>query len=534
MINKCAVVFVVAVATAAPVWAQSAPIGPGPTGPGPIGPGSVGAGPIGPGPIGPGPIGAGPIGPGPIGVGPAGAGPLGPGPVGAGPIGPMTLGPIGPGPFLPGPVGVGPTGAPFQAAADFGLQDRGRQQAQREREQREREQELKEREQEQREREAERREREREREQNAFEQGRDALDEARWERAISAFDRVAQMRMTRVDAALYYKAYAQNRLGQRAEALATLSELTKGYPDSRYSKEAKALEFEVRQSSGQKLPPESQADEDLKILAIQALQNSAPEEAIPMLEKLLAGASSPRVKDKALFVLAQSNSPRAREVLKNFAKGSSTPELQSKAIQYLGVHGGRESRAALAEVYAGTTDVDVKRRILRAFMVAGEKDRLFTAAQSEKDPQLRAEAVQQLGVMGAHEELWQLYTKESSVDVKKRIINAMFVGGNATRMIDLAKTEQNADLRRTAIRNLGLMGSKRTGDALVELYGADKTPAIRKEVINALFLQGNATSLVAIARKETDLDMKMQIVQKLSQMGNNPEATKYMLEILGK
>ena len=122
----------------------------------------------------------------------------------------------------------------------------------------------------------------------------------------------------------------------------------------------------------------------------------------------------------------------------------------------------------------------MKRRILSAFMVAGEKDRLLSAAQSEQNPDLRAEAVQQLGVMGAHEELWQLYQKETAVDVKKRIIRAMFVGGNVTRLIDLAKTEQNPELRRTAVRNLGIMGSKRTSDALVEIYNTDKDPEIRK------------------------------------------------------
>jgi HEAT repeat protein len=119
-----------------------------------------------------------------------------------------------------------------------------------------------------------------------------------------------------------------------------------------------------------------------------------------MLEKVLEGTSSRKVKQRALFVLAQSKSPRAREVLRNYAKGSSTPELQSQAIQYLGVHGGPESRTVLAEVYSTTTDVDVKRRILRAFMVAGEKDRLFKAAQGEQNPELRLEAVSQLGNMG--------------------------------------------------------------------------------------------------------------------------------------
>ena len=50
--------------------------------------------------------------------------------------------------------------------------------------------------------------------------------------------------------------------------------------------------------------------------------------------------------------------------------------------------------------------------------------------------------------MGAHDELWQLYQKETRVDVKKQIIQAMFVGGNATRLIELAKTEKNPELRR--------------------------------------------------------------------------------------
>ena len=60
--------------------------------------------------------------------------------------------------------------------------------------------------------------------------------------------------------------------------------------------------------------------------------------------------------------------------------------------------------------------------------------------------------------MGAHDELWQLYQKETTVDVKKQILQAMFVGGNATRLIELAQTEKDPELRRAAVRNLGLMG----------------------------------------------------------------------------
>jgi hypothetical protein len=232
-------------------------------------------------------------------------------------------------------------------------------------------------------------------------------------------------------------------------------------------------------------------------------------------------------------VLAQSNSPRARTVLANLAKGGGNPDLQLKAIQYLGVHGGRENRDLLAQIYDASQDVDIKRRILRSFMVSGDRARLLNAATTEKIPELRAEAVQQLGVMGAHDELWTLYQKENSVDVKKRIIQAMFVGGNVARMSDLALNEQNVELRRAAIRNLGLMRAAKSGETLATLYAREKDAAIKREIINAFFLQGNAEQLVAIARKETDPNMRKELVSRLSQM-RSKVALDYLMEILQK
>lgn len=407
-------------------------------------------------------------------------------------------------------------------ALAFSFQDRDR-----DREQADRARELAE-------RDRERAERDREQQSRYYDAGRDALDNARWESAVSNFDHVIEMKGTRADAALYFKAFAQNRAGQRSDALNTIGALMRDYPKSRYLEQAKALELEVRNASGQPVRPESQSDEELKLLAIQALQNSDPEQAVPMLQKILAGTGSPKLKERALFVLAQSDSAKARDVIVNIAKGTSaTPDLQMKAIQYLGIHGGTASRAALADIYKSSSDVDLKRRILRAFMVAGEQDRLLSVAQTEQNADLRAEAVRQLGVMGATDELMTMYQKETSLDVKKQILQAMFTGGNATRMIELARTEQNPELRRVAVRNLGLMGGKETGAALVEIYGSDKDPAIRRSVIQALFIQNNAESLVALARKEQDPAMKKEIVQKLSVM-NSKVATDYLLELLNK
>jgi HEAT repeat protein len=381
-------------------------------------------------------------------------------------------------------------------------------------------------------RQPEREDRERARETRTYDQAQNFLEDGKYDRAIERYSDVVAMKGSRADAALYWKAWSQSRAGQRAEALTTVSTLVRDYPKSLYLPQAKQLDAEIRRNSGQPAKPDSESDDDLKIMAINALLNADSEQAIPMLQKLLEGTGSPKLKSRALFVLAQSSSPRAREVLKNVARGNSTPELQSRAIDYLGQHGGRESRAALGEIYTSASDVDVKRRILRAFMVAGEKDRLLSAAQTEQNAALRGEAVQQLGVMGADDELWQIYQKESDLDVKKRIIRAMFTGGSVTRMIELAKTEQNADLRRTAVANLGIMDSKRTGDALLGIYNAEKDPAIKRSVVQGLFQQSNAAALVALARKEPDSALKRDIVQKLSVMDGNPVATAYMVELL--
>jgi hypothetical protein len=131
----------------------------------------------------------------------------------------------------------------------------------------------------------------------------------------------------------------------------------------------------------------------------------------------------------------------------------------------------------------------------------------------------------------ASAELSDLYLSESSVDVKKRILQAMFVSGSADKLIDLARTEKDPELRRSAIRNLGLIGGGKTGDALRSMYGSEAGADVRREIINALFLQQNAAALVDLARTEKDAALKKEIVAKLSLM-KSKEATDYFLELL--
>src|SRR5579863_3380530 len=145
-----------------------------------------------------------------------------------------------------------------------------------------------------------------------YERGQRDLEKNRWDQALESFSAVASKGGSRADGALYWKAYAQAKLGRRDDALASLAELRKTYPSSRWLDDAKALDIEIRQASGQRVSPESAGDEDLKLMALNGLMNSDPDHAVPLLEKLLHSSQSPKIKERALFVLTQSGSSQAR------------------------------------------------------------------------------------------------------------------------------------------------------------------------------------------------------------------------------
>ena len=370
-----------------------------------------------------------------------------------------------------------------------------------------------------------------EREQDLYEEATDAYDDHDWRRASKEFARVADMRGSHADAALFWLAKSQNNLGLRSESLSTIVQLRTQFPKSKWNDDAKALEIEVRQSAGQKIDPDVVTDEELKLMALNALMQSDPDRAIPILEKLLQGKSSPKLKDKALFILSQSQSAEAGDILSRIARSSADPDLQRRAVRYLGIMGSDRNRKLLADIYASTSDVDLKKSVLRSYMVSGDTTRLLALAKGESNPDLRADAVSQLGLLGARSELAELYTRESVFEVKKKILQAMFIGGNGEKLYEIARSEPNPDLKLTAIRNLGLLGGERSGQMLLTLYQSDSRIEVRRAVINSLFIQGSATTLVSLARQEKDPELKKDIITKLGLM-HSKAAADYLLEYL--
>ncbi len=364
-----------------------------------------------------------------------------------------------------------------------------------------------------------------------YRRGLGELDAHQWDQAIASFNASAERGRSNADAALYWKAYAQNRAGRREAALFTLAQLHEKYPSSRWLKDARALNVEVRAQTGSPVSPSAEPDDDLKLMAVNSLMQSNPSAAFPVVEKVLTSNNSERVKEQALFVLTQSGSPEASKLLANVATGKSNPQLQVRAIRLMGMMGNDQSRKELTSLYGLSSDAAVKRAILQSFMQSGSRDALLHVVKTEMNPELRRDAIRQLALMGAEDELWQLYQSDSSLEDKKAILESMFLSGKSARLAQIARSDGNPELRAAAIKSLGLMGSNGQSDTLVSIFENDKDGQVRTAVLNALFLQQNGKALIELARRERDPEMKKEIVSKMA-LVHSKDVTEYMMEIL--
>ena len=65
--------------------------------------------------------------------------------------------------------------------------------------------------------------------------------------------------------------------------------------------------------------------------------------------------------------------------------------------------------------------------------------------------------------------LAQLYSGEASIKIKKEIIHGLFVGGGAKELVQVARSEKDIQIKKEAVRYLSMMNSKESADFMAEL-----------------------------------------------------------------
>lgn len=365
-----------------------------------------------------------------------------------------------------------------------------------------------------------------------YRSGLSLVQERRYDEAIRVLDRVINRKSDRADAALYWRAFAQFKIGQGDTALASIAALRRDHASSRYLADAKVLEAEVRRLAGRPVAPDSADDDEIKLLAIQGLSKSS--EAVPLLEGVLAGANSLNVKKRALYVLALSEDARANEILMRYATGGGNPDLQFEAVRYLGARRGGATSPQLREIYESTSDARVKLAVIDAFRSTGDKAMLVSLYGDKRETvAVRKSIVSRLGGLVDADDVLALYRQETDPDLKMQLLAVLGAKLGAAQLAQIARTDTNTSVRVRAVRSLGNQRNETAAAVLLEVYDARPEREVRRAVIDVFAGQGNADALVTLARKETDLELKRDLVRQLSSMASKSKAAAdYLMEQL--
>jgi HEAT repeat protein len=354
-------------------------------------------------------------------------------------------------------------------------------------------------------------------------QGQTALKQSDWSTALQRFTEMEKLLRKNepgsVDAALYWEAYTLTQAKRTAEAKGVIERLRREFPDSRWSRDADALGVQMQ-------PParvdSALADDELADIALQGLLSAPPERALPLLKKVLAGERSIKTKKRALFVLSQLGTDEGLNVVLDVAKNAREPELRLEAIQMLGISGAKTASDRLVDLYASSKSTAEKASVVQAWLISGRKDLVLKVARDEPDPAVRRKAIETLGALQATDELRQLFDATQDSGNRRAIIHSLGIAGNTSALASIAgNTNLPQDERIEAAHSLGIAGDRGGRAALVDLYGKADTPAMRDAVLHGLMITGDSDAVSKLYRNARTTDEKKAVLRVLVMMGGD-------------
>jgi HEAT repeat protein len=254
-------------------------------------------------------------------------------------------------------------------------------------------------------------------------------------------------------------------------------------------------------------------DEELALAAMEGLMAQAPERALPIIKKVLAGPQTRLVKQRALFVLSQIDSPEAREILVQTAR-SSDPAMRGEAIRSIGIGGDPKALDGLMAIY-NAGGPDVKGEVLQAWLIAGHKEAVYQVALNAKTEGEANEAIRMLGVMGATDELRKLGDKPNAAS---GLVDAYALSGDLTSLRKIAEGSGDRAVRIDAIRKIGLIDSDAARAALRDIYSRSTDAEIKDAALQGMLIVGDEQGVLALYKSARTTEEKRVLLRTLTTM----------------
>jgi HEAT repeat protein len=255
------------------------------------------------------------------------------------------------------------------------------------------------------------------------------------------------------------------------------------------------------------------ADEELALAALEGLMAQSPERALPIIKKVLAGSQTTLVKQRALFVLSQIDSPEAQQILAQTSR-STDAAMRSEAIRSIGIGGDPKSLDALQEIYK-TGNSEVKQEVLQAWLIAGRKDAVYQAALNAKSDEEASEAIRMLGAMGATDELRKLGDRPNA---SSGLLDAYAISGDLQSLRKIAEGSGERSVRIEAVRRIGIIQSDEARAALRDIYSRSSDEEIKDAALQGMLIAGDEQGVLTLYRAAKSSDEKRALLRYLAMM----------------
>jgi HEAT repeat protein len=255
------------------------------------------------------------------------------------------------------------------------------------------------------------------------------------------------------------------------------------------------------------------ADEELALAALEGLMAQSPERALPIIKKVLAGSQTTLVKQRALFVLSQIDSPEAQQILAQTSR-STDAAMRGEAIRSIGIGGDPKSLDALQEIYK-TGNSEVKQEVLQAWLIAGRKDAVYQAALNAKSDEEASEAIRMLGAMGATDELRKLGDRPNA---SSGLLDAYAISGDLQSLRKIAEGSGERSVRIEAIRRIGIIESDAARAVLRDIYSRSSDEEIKDAALQGMLIADDEQGVLTLYRAAKSSDEKRALLRYLAMM----------------
>jgi HEAT repeat protein len=301
--------------------------------------------------------------------------------------------------------------------------------------------------------------------------------------------------------------------------------------------------------------PDMDDDNNPQVAALNALLQMNSDVAMPLLEKLIAdrGKCSATLRARAMWLIAQQQSPRAAEILLQAAKSDPDNEVREQAVFWLSQVDSDKAVDALESILRSSASAELHENALLA-MSQNRSPRATAvlreyATRGDIPSETRAVAIHWLGQGGGTENvafLRDLFGKVQDTESKEQILFAMSQNRTPETsqwFVNLFSDEkQDIEIRKQALFWYAQGGPDDdarpgAGAELIRLYDRMTDAEMKQQLIFVMSQKGGqkdfVDKLMDIAKNDKNPELRTQAIFWLGQVGSkDPRVAKFLMDLI--